>query len=331
MFGVEPKSSLLKYERIIEELKEAIRQKKFRIGQGVPSITRVSQELGCSRETVVKAYDVLKKEGVLDSHPGKGFFVASEKIANCPKVFLLLNNLTPYMEVLYNAFVGALEDKAVVDVFFHHNRIEMFEKLIRDNSRKYFSYIVKPFAHKRVDAVLGMLPQNELLVLDRREGINDARSFISQDFRDDFYFSLNNGAEDFAKYREVQLVFSRRLVHPEVCVEAFERFVRERKLHGRVVERVGPHDVSEGVAYITLTDEDLVAVLRGCRDKGCRPGRGVGVISYNDTPLKEFVGDGVTVVSADFAQMGRLAADFAVTRKPVQYTMQATLIRRASL
>lgn len=331
MFGVPDREGLLKYERIIEEMKEAIRVGRFRLGASVPSITAVSREVGCSRETVVKAYDVLKKEGVLEARASKGFFVASEKIANCPRVFLLLNNLTPYMEVFYNAFMDALAERAIVDVFFHHNRIETFEKLLRDNRGRYFSYIVKPFAHKKVDPALGVLPAGDTLILDRREGIGEGRSYIAQDFRADFYASLEQGRTRLAKYNRLELVYSPRQVHPAVCVEVFRDFLHHTGLHGSVVESVRESAVTEGTAYITITDEDLVAVLRGCRNRGFTPGAQVGIISYNDTPLKEFVSGGVTVISADFAEMGRQAAEFALHKKPVRSDIFARLIERSSL
>ncbi len=329
MFGVECKGNLLKYERIIEEMKEAVRQKKFLLGDVVPSITAVANELGCSRETVVKAYAVLKKEGVLDSKPGKGFYVATETIINCPKIFLLLNNLTPYMEVLYNSFVEALDGRATVDVFFHHNRIDMFEQLIKNNCRKYYSYIVKPFAHERVSSILEAIDSEELLILDRREGINEHRSYISQDFSDDFYCSLYKGSAQIKKYNKLVLTFSPRWIHPAVCVEAFKRYVAENAINAEVVEHIGK--VELGSAYIVLTDDDLVEVLRQCRDNGWEVGHDVGVISYNDTPLKEFVAGGVTVISADFAGMGRAAAMYALSRNRVTHSEQARLILRDSL
>lgn len=331
LFGVPAKENLLKYERIIEELKEAVRVGNFRLGKAVPSITAVSRELGCSRETVVKAYDILKKEGVLDSRPGKGFFIASEKIANCPRVLLLLNNLTPYMEVLYNAFLGALADRALVDVFFHHNRIEIFEKLLRDHRGRYFSYIIKPFAHKRIPDALRDLAAADTLILDRREGIGDGRSHIAQNFRDDLRASLEQGRERLSRYEKLVLVYSPRQVHPAVCVEAFGEFLHQNRLKGEVIERIRPEDVADRTAYLTITDEDLVSVLKGCRERGWQPGQQVGIISYNDTPLKEFVSGGLTVISADFAQMGREAATFALTKQPVQTDVFARLIERASL
>jgi DNA-binding LacI/PurR family transcriptional regulator len=38
-------------------------------------------------------------------------------------------------------------------------------------------------------------------------------------------------------------------------------------------------------------------------------GKDVGIISYNETPLKKFILNGITTISTDFEMMGRLAAE----------------------
>ena len=35
-----------------------------------------------------------------------------------------------------------------------------------------------------------------------------------------------------------------------------------------------------------------------------------GLLSYNDTPMKRFVAEGITVISTDFKLMGQKAAEF---------------------
>ncbi len=323
--------SLLKYEQIVAELQEAVRQKKLKLGDPVPSISRVSREYGCARETVVKAFNVLKREGVVESCPGKGFYVASEAVQFRPRVFLLLNNLTPYMEVLYNAFVEQLADRAAVDVFFHHNQFGLFEQLLRDHSRRYFSYIVKPFAHPRIDEILGRLDPRELLVLDRREGANAQRSYICQEFDEDFRACLAEALPRIQAYTRLFLIYSEKQLHPKSCRKTFTDFAADHGLQAKVLSNAPPLSLKRGDAFIVLTDADLVQVLRACKQRGLKVGADVGIISYNDNPIKEFVASGITTISADFARMGRQAADFAMTQTPVQKFEHAALISRQSL
>ena len=61
-------------------------------------------------------------------------------------------------------------------------------------------------------------------------------------------------------------------------------------------------------------------------------GEDVGIISYNDTELKDIIEGGITVISADFAKMGQLAADFVLQEgKSKQEIVPTEVILRSSL
>ncbi len=58
----------------------------------------------------------------------------------------------------------------------------------------------------------------------------------------------------------------------------------------------------------------------------------MGVVSYNDTPMKEAVGDGISVVFVDFAELGRKAARPALDmRTGVRVVEPTRFISRGSL
>jgi len=44
-------------------------------------------------------------------------------------------------------------------------------------------------------------------------------------------------------------------------------------------------------------------------------GRDVGVISYNETPMKKIILDGITTISTDFEMMGRRVAEVILGKK----------------
>ncbi|WP_332913348.1 substrate-binding domain-containing protein [Algoriphagus boritolerans] len=57
-------------------------------------------------------------------------------------------------------------------------------------------------------------------------------------------------------------------------------------------------------------------------------GRDIGVISYNDTPLKEILADGITTISTDFHQMGKTIAEQILgteDRIPIKNQFRMTL------
>ena len=71
--------------------------------------------------------------------------------------------------------------------------------------------------------------------------------------------------------------------------------------------------------------------LDQCEENGFEPGREVGVISYNDTPMKEITGGGITVISTDFGLMGENAAAFVTSRQSVTEILPTRLILRKTL
>jgi GntR family transcriptional regulator len=64
------------YEQIKQQIKEQIFGGKLKSGEQLPSIRFLAKELKVGVITCKRAYEDLCAEGVLVSHPGKGFFVA---------------------------------------------------------------------------------------------------------------------------------------------------------------------------------------------------------------------------------------------------------------
>jgi len=57
-------------------------------------------------------------------------------------------------------------------------------------------------------------------------------------------------------------------------------------------------------------------------------GEDIGIISYNDTPLKELLG--ITVISTDFQKMGSAAAEMILTKMPTSIKNDFNFINRHS-
>lgn len=57
--------------------------------------------------------------------------------------------------------------------------------------------------------------------------------------------------------------------------------------------------------------------LRVAEEPDSPPGKDFGIISYNDTPLKEILAGGITTLSTDFKQMGQTMASL-ITQKEIK-------------
>lgn len=63
---------------MVEQIREAIRCARIAPGTRLPSSRRLSEQLAISRNTVVRAYDLLLMEGIVESRPASGFYVADQ-------------------------------------------------------------------------------------------------------------------------------------------------------------------------------------------------------------------------------------------------------------
>jgi GntR family transcriptional regulator, arabinose operon transcriptional repressor len=66
------------YERIFETLREEILQRKYNVGDRVPSEKELADEYNVSRITSKKALEMLADKGIIVRKPGRGSFVAEE-------------------------------------------------------------------------------------------------------------------------------------------------------------------------------------------------------------------------------------------------------------
>ncbi|EKX67902.1 GntR family transcriptional regulator [Streptomyces ipomoeae] len=72
---------LLKYEQIAEDLRTRIANGEFGPGDLLPSGRDLAEQWSVSRATVVKAYDVLRNDGLVVARQGAGFTVVETPIA----------------------------------------------------------------------------------------------------------------------------------------------------------------------------------------------------------------------------------------------------------
>ncbi len=320
-----------KYEQIVNGVTKAIRSKALRKGAEIPSITRVSDEHDLARETVAKAYRRLRRRGIIHSIPSKGYYVASESIEHTVRVFLLLNAFNLDNRVLYEAFHQRLGEQAQVDLFFHHYNIDEFKRLVHDNLGKYEMYVIKPFDHRSIPKVLKEVERENLLILDRRDYLDERFTYVGQDFNGAVFDCLESEVGRFLRYSEINVVCPASMQHPVATLNAIKRFCRRHKIRYRLCKGVSDLKTKSGVVYFSFFDEDLAELLEKCETAGLRIGRDVGIVAYNDTPLKKYIAGGLTVISTDFQRMGKTAADFVLDRTVKEQVIPTSLIIRKSL
>ncbi len=67
------------YRQLMEQIREASARGRLSAGQRLPSVRQLSKSLVVNPNTIARVYTELEREGVLNTRPGMGVFVAEPK------------------------------------------------------------------------------------------------------------------------------------------------------------------------------------------------------------------------------------------------------------
>jgi len=327
---IDAKSSLPKYRQIISSVYRAIEKKTLKKGDKIPSINKICSDFGLSRDTVMQAFSELKSRGVLHSQPGKGYYLVTTEIQPEENIFVLFDELNSFKEDLYNSLIFNLKGKAIVDIYFHHFNYKVFKNLIAESMGNYTSYIIMPATFENTSELLSKFPKEKVFILDRLKPDLKIYPVLYQDFENDFCDALNEGIELLKKYRKLVFVNSGGK-EPSERVKGFERFCNNNGFGFQVVKSLDGLRPELYEAYFITSDRDLVQIVKLANDYNYKLGKKFGIVSFNDTMLKEVVAGGITTISTDFEEMGKALADMVLSRKTGQIRNPSKLIVRNSL
>ncbi|HZY81288.1 MAG TPA: GntR family transcriptional regulator [Cyclobacteriaceae bacterium] len=339
---VDSESRVPKYRQIVNSIVEDIRRGSLVVGQRIPSINEISEEYYLSRDTVEKAYAFLKEKKIIVSARGKGYYVSRTDLTARTSVLFLLNKLSPFKLQIFNSFVAAMGEQAQVDLSVYHGDPRILLNTLNENTGRYDHYVIVPhFCDNIPDQndiclevieALRRIPEDKLLVIDNYlPDLQRNVAAVYQDFRMDIYEALQEGIQHLKSYRKLYLVFPPKTVYPffQDIVRGFRKFCSDFNFESDLKENIGETTINEGDAYVVIEESDLVGLIKIMRARGFTPGQEVGVISYNDSPLKDLLG--ITVITTDFQAMGETAAYMILKKKKDVVKNVFSLIRRKSL
>ena len=316
-----------KVTQLADTLSQAISRKEFLEGDSLPSINQLSAHYGVWRDPVFKAFLDLRERGLIDSTPGKGYYVTSQ-VTN---VLLLLDQYTPFKEALYNSFIKRLPINYKVDLLFHQYNERLFNTIIRESVGKYNKYIVMNFDNEKFSTALNKINPARLLLLDFGKFEKSKYFYICQDFDESFYQALLTLKDKMHKYRQIVFLFSKGLKHPQSSKEYFIRFCEEQGFSYEIQEDIENLVVQKGAAYIAIKQQDVVKVVKQGRLEGLKCGKDFGLLAYNDIPSYEVIDEGITSLTIDWEMMGNEAANFVLNDASVQKYLPTGVRLRKSL
>ena len=320
--------STSKIKSLADGISLSIMHGKLRIGDNLPSINEASSMYKVSRDTVFKAYNELKRRGLIDSNPTKGYFVTGE----VNHILLLLDTYSAFKQNLYHCFAANLPENYKVDLIFHQYNEHLFETIVRESIGRYSMYVVMNFSNENLSDTLKSIPNNKLLLLDFGNFDKSQYSYICQDFNDALYNSLNKGIDLLHKYKKIVFVFPEELSHPISSIDYFTKFCAEHTFENEVIRREKDwKGVEKDTAYLCILPEDLVKIIKDADLKQFEIGKDIGLIAYNENPVLEVIKNGISTISVDFGLMGEKAANFITNKQPIQEYLPTELILRNSI
>lgn len=324
-----------KYIQLAEEIIRQIDEGKLSVNQRLPSVNRLSAELSISRETVFKALNHLSEKGIVRSANRRGYFVQKVNVRTPLRIFMMLDKMTAFKEELYHSFHKAIGEHGEVDVFFHHHNPTVFKALITDNLQNYTHFVIVTFMHEDPSAILNLIPPEKRIILDCQESsLEGEYTMVYQDFEESVFSALMEAQSHLEKYKKLILVVPSPISHFVEVEKGFDRFVSETGFPSKICTAIKAEEFESGNAYFTLRatdDRDMVHVIKYCRKFELTLGQDIGLITYNDSEVKEILEGGITTVAIDFSKMGQLTAELILNKQRQVLAVPATLIIRHSL
>lgn len=332
---IDENSGIPKYKQVMKLIISDIQFGIFRQGERIPSINETSAEYLLARDTVEKAYKMLKKEGIIKAVAGKGYFVAKTHLSNQLRICMLFNKMSNYKKETYDSFVNALKDKAIVDLFIYNYNLKVFERIVDENLNDYDYFVIVPHflpGTVGVENVIKKIPPEKVLIIDKKiPSLTGNYPIVYQDFEEDIIEAMETGRELLKKYSMLILSFPRyRYFSREIAV-GFSRFCKTWHFEHEIIDRIEESELKPGQAWVLISDEDLVYFIKASHRLGLTLGKDIGAISYNESAVKEILANGITTISTNHEKIGEAAAQMLLAGRRDKLKIPFALNQRNSL
>ena len=339
MIQINPASKAPIYKQITEQIERGARDGSLAPETQLPSMNELAAELNISKETVKKAYGILVERGIIIPRQGKGFYIADLNTSARTRVLVIFDKFSVYKQILFNAISAALGPDTEIGIVNHNQSVELLAYYLDNNLDRFDWYVVAPHfpldgaTQKKVVAQLRRIPNRKLILLDRLQpGLKGNFSAVYQDFENDIYDGLCQIWSEASPSRLLRVITLPSSLYGPLIRKGVERFCKERQ---RPVEflTAAPEKIKRNDTFLVLNsqlDAGLVDLARKIKKSGLVLGKDVRIISYNEFDMNELILGGLTTVSADFPEMGRLTAEVILSRKPAQIHCPFRLTRRST-
>ncbi len=337
---IDTESRMPIYKQLIEGFENSVRSGEANPGDMLPSMNELAYREGISKETVKKAYAILRDRGLIEARQGKGFYVAQDNERHKLKVLVLFDKLSSYKQITFNRMLADIGDRAELTIRLHNQSVELLEYYLDESLDMYDYYVVSPhFAldaktQKKAEKLLRRIPNRKFIMVDHwMRDIQGNYGAVYQDFSLDTYDCLAENIDRVREYSRLNVISLPSSLYQTYIQKSILNFCRNYDINVEFHSGITPEITRKNELYLLLNSQlesALIDIAHISAEKGFEIGKDIGVISYNESPINEIVLGGLTTLSTDFDQMGAHAARMILENRLIKIKCDFRLTSRTT-
>ena len=168
--------------------------------------------------------------------------------------------------------------------------------------------------------------------MDKLEsGVTGVFGAVYEDFELDIYQALEKLVNKLEKYHTLKIIFPEHSYYSKDILKGFLKFCRQYAFEYQIIHSLKDEPIQKDTVYINLMEDDLVELIEKAISLNLKVGKDIGVISYNETPIKKIILDGITTISTDFKLMGEKTAELVLNNSTEHIAIPFLVTQRNSL
>jgi DNA-binding transcriptional regulator YhcF (GntR family) len=144
----------------------------------------------------------------------------------------------------------------------------------------------------------------------------------------DIYKALCTVNKKLNKYDKLAIVFPIPCDYPIEIIKGVRQYCNASKKAFTILENTND-ELSAGTVYLLPDEKDLVKLLKKINASSYTTGKEIGIISFNETALKEFLD--ITVFTNDFINNKQMKAALTSDKTPSKVSSPFHLVQRGSI
>jgi DNA-binding LacI/PurR family transcriptional regulator len=330
------------YRRLTDYYRHRILTQEIAPGQKIDSINRIMERHRVSRETAKQVQELLRKENLIVSIPGKGSFITPQARLIKTWGFIVPAFSSNMENLVVQLRTEALQRGRELIHFLTYNDPAEEERLVGTMIREGFeAIIIVPVSNESLtaDFYRHLIPGRTRVILTDHTMAGSWFQYVVQSYD----LGIRRAVEYLVSKNLGNLllvqndVWKGRDLLNELIEETFLEIVRQKAPHRtvRVISKARGLSLelirSERIGGIlSCSDVDSIKVLGRLKNWGLKIPGEVSLVSYGNTELTEFFEPSITVVDSCYGDMARQIALLigSAGGSHEQYIIQPKLIVR---